>query len=54
MHELSNSEVLQVNGAGVLLDWWSDIKAIVIDAPSMFDSLINSTVEVACRITGDC
>lgn len=54
MQELSSSEVLQVNGAGVLLEWWTDMKAIISDVPSMFDSVINSTVEVACRITGDC
>jgi hypothetical protein len=54
MQELNMQEIDEVSGAGVLYEWFSDLRQIAREIPAAFNDLVNSTVDVACTITGDC
>jgi hypothetical protein len=54
MRELTMDEVQEVSGAGVLWDWYQDIKAAVGDFPNLYQEAIHSTADMMCIATSKC
>lgn len=54
MRELNQEEVNAVAGAGWLADLVDDIQYAIEQAPSIYESAIDSTADMMCTATGDC
>lgn len=54
MRELTLEEVNAVAGAGWLADLVDDIQYAIEQAPSLYESAIESTADMMCTATGDC
>jgi|GEM_PF-1952731 len=54
MRELTEAEIEQVWGGGVIGDAWGDIRQIVRELPGFYQDAINSTTDMMCTGTGNC